>query len=38
MTVSNVEDKSRRMRTDKLDEALVARSDSATVRRVVSME
>ena len=38
LTVSNAEDKSRRMRTDKLDEALVARSDSATVRRVVSME
>ena len=35
LTVSNAEDKSRRMRTDELDEAL---SDSVTVRRAVSVE
>ena len=34
MTVSNAEDKSRRMRTDEKDRALVAPSDSVTVRGV----
>ena len=32
LTVSNVEDMSRRMRTDELDKALVAPSDSVTIR------
>ena len=38
LTVSNAKDNSRRMRTDKLDEALVAQSDSVTVRRAFSVE
>ena len=38
MTVSNAEDKSRRMSTDEQDEASVAKSDSVTVRRDVSVE
>lgn len=32
MSVSNAEDRSRRMRTDERDEALAARRDSVTVR------
>ena len=39
VTVSNAENKSRRMRTDEWDEALAAElSDSATVRTAVSVE
>ena len=38
LTVSNAEDKLRRMRTDEWDKALAAASDSVTVRRAVSVE
>ena len=38
LTVLNAEDKSRRIRTDKQVEALVAQSNSDTVRRAISVE
>ena len=37
-TVSNTADRSRRMRTDEMDEALAAQSDSVITRRAVSVE
>ena len=37
-TVLNAADRSRRMRTDEMDEALAARSDSVTTRSAVSVE
>ena len=36
--MSNAADRSRKMRTDESDEALLARSDSVTKRGAVSME
>ena len=38
LTVSNTEDRSRRMRTNELDEALAARRDSVTMRKAVSVK
>ena len=38
LTVSEAEDKSRRMMTGELDKALAAPSDSITMRRAVSVE
>ena len=38
LTVTYAEDKSKRMRTDKLDKALVALRDPVTMRRAVSVE
>ena len=38
LTVSNTEDKSRKMRTDEQDEALAAPSNSVTVRKAISVE
>jgi len=37
-TVSNVEDKSRRMSTDEKDEPLVTQRDSVTASRAISVE
>ena len=38
LTISNVEDKSRRMKTDEWDEAVKTPSDSVTVRRAFTEE